>query len=259
MKRLLLLSAASALILVAGCDRQAASGPETDAAAPQPAPAAAPATAPDLPTAELTGLAFRAAWDRNPPVALAGTEGNNGGEGGFSITEGKLTALGGDRYALISSGSGVDAGHVTPGVLAIHYLTRTPDGFRRADGRPLLVYGGTFGNAPDWDIRHNLLPNPVVVAESGGVWQGYACSGAELVELTPQGPVRRSDFLRLNFSSGGALGDKGQEMEGRIEAGTPGRDFRIQYSGASQARVTYRLNTQGLYAPVDEPADLPWC
>lgn len=258
MKRLILLSAASVLIL-AGCDRQAASGPDADTAPPTPATASTPAAAPDLPPAELTGLAFRAAWDRSPPVALAGTEANNGGEGGFSVTEGKLTALGGDRYALISSGSGVDAGHVTPGVLAIHYLTRTPDGFRRADGQPLLVYGGTFGNPPDWDIRHNLLPNPVVVAESGGTWQGYTCSGAELVELTPQGPVRRSDYLRLNFSSGGALGDKGQEMEGRIEAGTPGRDFRIQYSGASRARVTYRLNAQGLYAPIDEPADLPWC
>lgn len=254
-----LAAASMAALALAACQRPAedkapeASGPPPASAAP-----AAPLPAVDVDSPAQLALAFRAAWDRAPPVKAPAPEESGGGD--FTFSSGKLTPLGGDRYALVSNGQGEDA-HVSPGAVAIHYLQRTPDGFRRLPAAPLIVDGGTFGNPPEWTLQQGLLPNPALVATSGGTWQGYTCSGASVVELTPERPVLRAGYVRLYYSDGGAAEDesKAREMEGRLLPGTPGRAFVVQYSGASQARVTWRLAADGSYKPVDEPADLPWC
>lgn len=250
--------ASLAVLALAACQEPAENGQKADTAAP-----AVVAVAPTLPPANLEdpqqlALAFRAAWDRAPPAKAPAPEQSGGGD--FTFNAGKLLALGGERYAFISDGQGQD-GHVSPGAVAIHYLHRTPDGFRRADARPLIVDGGTFGNPPEWTIQQGLLPAPALIATSGGVWQGYACSGASIVELTPERPVLRADYVRLNYSNGGAVIDDkaAEEMEGRLVPATPGRDFTVEYSGASTARVTWRLAADGTYKPANEPADLPWC
>lgn len=253
-----LAAASLAVLALAACQRPAEDkAPETAAPPPVAAPAAAlPAI--DLDSPAQQALAFRAAWDRAPPVTAPAPEESGGGD--FTFAAGKLTPLGGDRYAFVSDGQGPD-GHVSPGAVAIHYLQRTPDGFRRLPADPLIVDGGTFGNPPDWTIQQGLLPGPALVASSGGTWQGYTCSGASVVELTPERPVLRAGYVRLYYSNGGAVEDesKAQEMEGRLLPGTPGRAFVVQYSGASTARVTWRLAADGTYRPADEPADLPWC
>lgn len=248
-----------AVLALAACQRPAEDKAAETAPAPTAAPAATPATLPavDVNSPEQLGLAFRAAWDRPPPVTSAVPGEDDGGS--FTYESGKLTPLAGDRYAFISKGTG-EGGHVSPGALAIHYLQRTPDGFRRVDADPLVLVSGTFGNAPDWSIRTGLLPNPAVVAESGGTWQGYTCSGATVVELAPERPVQRTGYVRLFYTNDGAVeGPQAKTMEGRLVPGTPGRDFAVQYSGASRARVTWRLGADGTYKPIDEPADLPWC
>lgn len=242
-------------LAVAACQQ-----PEPEAAAPASAEAAPPA-APVGPTAPISAAetvqAFRAAWDRAPPVTRPAPDESGGGS--FTFSGGQLTPLGGDRYALVSEGSGEDA-HVSPGALAIHYVTRTANGFQRADVAPLILTGGTFGKAPDWSVRQGLLAGPALLAESGGTWQGYSCSGADVVELTPAGPVLRAEYVKLHYSdaSGNPNSDGGQ-VDGRFEPGAPGRDFKVRYVGSASALVTWRLGADGTYKPVDEPADLPWC
>jgi hypothetical protein len=260
MKSLTLTVASLAVLALAACQQPAETEQKSAGNAAVPGPAA---DAPTLPPANLEdpqqlALAFRAAWDRAPPAKAPAPEQSGGGD--FTFSAGKLIALGGDRYAFVSNGQGGD-GHVSPGAVAIHYLQRTPDGFRRGDATPLIVDGGTFGNPPEWTIQPGLLPAPALIATSGGVWQGYACSGASVVELTPERPVLRADYVRLNYSNGGAVmeGQNAEEMEGRLVPATPGRDFAVQYSGASTARVTWRLAADGTYKPANEPADLPWC
>lgn len=251
------LAAVSLAVLALSACQRPAEEKTAEAAAPPPAAPTSALPAVDLDSSEQQGLAFRAAWDRAPPATSPAPEQSGGGA--FTYSSGKLTPLGGDRYAFVSDGQG-EEGHVSPGAIAIHYLQRTPDGFRRLDVDPLIVPGGTFGNAPDWSVRTGLLPGPAIVAESGGTWQGYTCSGSAVVELTPERPLLRAGYVRLFYSNDGAVeGPQAQTLEGRLVPGTPGRDFAVQYSGASGARVTWRLGADGTYKPVDEPADLPWC
>lgn len=243
------------VLSIAACQRG-----ETEKAAPAPVETP-PVAAPVGPTAPLSAAetvqAFRAAWDQAPPVRRPAPEESGGGQ--FTFEAGRLTPLGGDRYALVSEGSGEEA-HVSPGALAIHYVARTPDGFRRADAEPLIVTGGTFGNPPDWSIRQGLLPGPALLAESGGTWQGYSCSGASVVELTSERPILRAEYVKLHYSdaSGNPNSDGGQ-VDGRFEPGTRGQDFKVRYAGSASALVTWRLGADGTYKAVDEPADLPWC
>lgn len=199
--------------------------------------------------------AFQAAWDRSPPAVSPTPEESGGGH--FTYDQGQLFPLGSDRYAFVSEGAG-EEGHVSPGAIAVHYLTRTANGFRRADVDPLIYSGGTFGNPPDVALRTDLGANPILQAESGGTWQGYTCSGADLIELTSAGPVQRTDYVRLHYSSGGARGDEGEEMDGRIVRGASDGEFQVQYSGATDATVTWRRGADGGFKPVNEP-DLPWC
>lgn len=260
MKTLARLATASLAVLALAACQQPAEEPKagTTGAASAPAPAATPLPALDLNDPQQLTAAFRAAWDRAAPAVAPANE--NSGSAAFTFTTGKLVALGGERYAFVSDGQG-DDGHASPGAVAIHYLERTAEGFRRVDAAPLIVDGGTFGNPPEWTLQPGLFAAPALIAASGGTWQGYSCSGASVVELTPARPVLRADFVRLNYSNGGAVldGQTAEEMEGRLVPGTPGRDFTVQYTGASTARVIWRLAADGTYKPANEPADLPWC
>lgn len=244
------------LALAASCERRA-DAPEAPASsrpeAATPAPTTVDMTPIDLSSPATVAEAFRVAWGAAPPVEQPDEEG-----AAFRYSAGRLMPLGGDRYALISDGAGGE-GHVNPGALSIHYLRRTAEGFERTGGWPNLVVGGTFGNPPQWSIRQDLTPAPALVAESGGTWQGYTCSMADVVELTPDRPVVRAAGIRMDFSSGGALGDRGEDLDGALTAGELGRSFRVQYAGASDTAVDWVRGPSGVYAARNEPADLPWC
>ena len=137
---------------------------------------------------------------------------------------GKLVPLGNARFALITGGQGSE-GHVHAGSLAVHYLTRTADGFERTGSWPGLLVSGTWGAPPDWSIRTDLTPSPTLVVEAGGTWQGYTCSWAHLVELTPTRPVIRVDQISTGYGSGGALGDAGESVEGASYRAERARPF----------------------------------
>lgn len=151
--------------------------------------------------------------------------------------------LGGERFALVSEGQGGD-GHVSAGSLAIHYLTRTPTGFTKTGAWPNIVDGGTFGNPPQWLIRTDLTPSPALVTEAGGTWQGYSCSWSDVVELTPERPILRTDGIPVAYDDSGAKEDGAEDMEGALTPDIKGQSFSVRYSGDRTAIVRYALRGQ---------------
>lgn len=203
---------------------------------------------------EVEAQAFEAAWgSRTPPLMKATVE---TGDEGFTYREGSLIHLGDDRFALVSSGHGGEA-HVNSGALAIHYLTRTADGFERTGAWPNFVIGGSFGNPPEWTMRSDLTPSPALVATGGGTWQGYSCAMTDLVELTPEKPVLRAERVSTRYDSTGALEDAGETVHGELAPGEKGQSFRVRYTGSKSAEVIYRRSGE-TYAATSRP-DVPSC
>lgn len=259
MKRLSSCLIASAFVLAA-CERPAA---------PAPAPEAADAPVPVAPTEDAVAVqpvnvddvqtraaAFRAAWGSAAPVSFQPK-----GEDEFerqTYSKATLVPVATNQYALISEGHGGEA-HVSAGSLAIHYLKRTADGFERVGAWPAFVTTGTWGNPPRWSIRQDLTPSPTLIAEAGGTWQGYTCSWAHVIELTPERPITRIDQISTGYSDGGARvdGEKVTDVSGQILAGQKGRTLRVRYTGDHKALVTY-AKVGDSYDPVDPP-ELPGC
>lgn len=223
---------------------------------------AAPET--DLSEEEAAALAFQAAWEADAPVTGSDprTEDEEGPplwpprvEGRFEFRDGQVVQLGLNHYALISSGRAEgDPGHAQAGVLAIHYLTRTEEGFRRLDVDPLFIAGGSSGQPPAFELRPGLTPSPAIVIESGSTNQGQTCVVADVVELTPSHPVLRVEDIPLAYEGGEA----DRNWEGALAPGHLGRDFEVRYSGASDAEVAYVMTDIGVYRPAGAP-DLPGC
>ncbi|KAK0359464.1 hypothetical protein LTR94_031197, partial [Friedmanniomyces endolithicus] len=175
-----------------------------------------------------------------------------GGDEVWTYKEGELVPLSGDRFAFISEGQGGD-GHVQAGALSIHYLQRAGDSFTRIGGWPGIVVSGTWGNPPQWRVRTDLTPGPALVSEAGGTWQGYTCTWANLIELTPERPVVRIDQIPISYSDGGAKEEgESQTMQAVIIPGEKGRSLQVRYSGDVKGVVTY--DKQGeVYKPAKSP------
>lgn len=240
-------------MVVAACDARE-TAPEVAAPDAGSAPPEAPTPAPTLSSEQLTALAFRAAWGGPPPIQR--TETHAGQTDVRTYRSGKLVPLGERRFAFISGGQGGEA-HVHAGSIAVHYLTRTEDGFERTGSWPGLLVSGTWGQPPKWSIRTDLTPSPMLVAEAGGTWQGYTCTWAHLVELTASRPIMRVDQIITGYGSGGASGEAGESVDGRILPGRKGETIRVQYTGDRTATVTY-AKVGEVYDPVDLP-ELPGC
>lgn len=260
-------SLSSCLILgalaLAACERAAApSAPAPKSAeAPEPVPVEVvekPAIVPavNIDDVQTRAAAFRAAWGSAPPVTFR-PKGTDAFED-QTYNKAKLVPVAPDLYALITEGQGGE-GHVSAGSLAIHYLKPTAEGFERVGAWPGFLITGTFGNPPQWTIRQDLTTSPALVAEAGGTWQGYSCSWAHVIELTPERPVTRIDQVSTGYSDGGARvdGEKVTDVSGQILAGEKGRTIRVRYTGDRKAVVTY-AKVGATYDPVDPP-DLPGC
>ena len=242
------------LILV-GCSSEESQKNESRLKSSNPNPGTSPTLTPQQSSdAKLAAIAFRAAWGRAPPVPL--TETHDGQTTIRTYRSGKLVPLGGARYALVSSGEGGGA-HSEAGSITIHYLTKGDESFELVGSWPSLVIGGTFGHPPEWSVRTDLMQGPTLELISGGTWQGYTCGWTSLVELTPKRPIIRADGIITSYSSIGALGDSGKEMEGIIRPGIKSETFVVNYKGSFNSKVTY-ANVGTVYDPL-EPPDLPNC
>ena len=258
MRTLAILVGATALCLSA-CGGEAAPGEEpvvsTGAAEDE-------VVAPELTDEEAGALAFRAAWEAAAPVTASDPRASDEDddrwpepvEGSFEFREGRVVQLGTNLYALISSGHVEGAGAATPGALAIHYLRRVEDGFLRVEVPPMFIAGGSSGAPPSFDLRSDLMPAPTVVIESGSTSQGETCVITHLVELTPSHPVQRT----LDIPTARETADDEGEWTGELQPGRRGRDFAVQYSGASDARATFVLTDIGTYRGAGVPR-LPGC
>lgn len=218
---------------------------------------------PALSDSEAEALAFQAAWEAAAPVTAS--DPRHGDEddlrwpepvaGRFEFREGSVIPLGAGLFALVSSGhvEGADPG--TPGAVAIHYLRREGDGFRRVDVDPLFLAGGQGGEPPAFELSRELTPAPALVIRTGAVRGGRSCVTADLVELTPSHPVLRAEAIPLGHDA--ADGDE-QDWSGALQPGRRGRDFGVQYSGADDARATWVLTSEGVYRAQGQPR-LPGC
>lgn len=202
--------------------------------------AAATSAAP--PAASGTAAAFQAAWGSASPVTYRAPDAAPEEEA-MTYSGGRLVPLGGDLFALVSAGQGGD-GHVSAGALAIHYLTRTPAGFTRTGAWPNIIDGGTFGAPPEWTVRTDLTPAPALVTMAGGTWQGYSCSSADLIELTPDRPILRTAGIPVAYDDSGAREDGAEAMEGALAPDIKGQSFSVRYTGDRTATVRYALRGQ---------------
>jgi len=222
------------------------------AAAPAPPATPVPAFTPEQELA----LAFRAAWGGPPPQIKASDKAGN--DSRYTYKGGKLTPLGGDAYAFISSGQGEEY-HAASGALSIHYLKKTPQGFERTGAWPNFLTGGSWGAAPDWKIRNDLMPGPALITTAGGTWQGYSCGWTDVVELTPQRPILRAETLRTSYEDA-SKDEPGPSYDSVLEPGEKGRTFRLRYDkpGDKKGPVVTYARVGEVYDPVSPP-DMPWC
>lgn len=258
MRTLAILAGAAALMLSAcGSEPEAGDEPAVSTGAAEDEVAA-----PELSGDQANALAFQAAWEAAAPVTASDPRASDEDddrwpepvEGSFEFREGRVVQLGTNLYALISSGHVEGAGHATPGALAIHYLRREGEGFLRVEVPPMFIAGGSSGAPPTFEIRTDLMPAPTVVIESGFTNQGETCVVTDLVELTPSHPVQRA----LDIPTARETQDGEDAWASTLEPGRRGRDFAVQYSGASDARADFVLTDIGTYRGAGVPR-LPGC
>ena len=264
MKKTAIVLTVAVAVTLAACDNRPSEAPAAPSApsAPVTAPTAVDAQAPqasapvDVADPQIKAQAFRAAWGAPPPVTYRPSKQDE--HEAQTYTKSTLVPVSTGLYALVSDGQGGEA-HVSAGSLAIHYLKRTADGFERVGAWPAFLVSGTWGNTPRWTVREDLMPSPTLVAEAGGTWQGYSCTWAHVIELTPERPIMRIDLISTGFTDGGARidGEKVTSVRGTILADEKGRTIRVRYTGDRKVTVTY-AKVGNTYDPVDPP-ELPGC
>ncbi|WP_336959008.1 hypothetical protein [Sphingobium aquiterrae] len=206
----------------------ARSGAAASPAAGQPA-AFAPET---LPPAERLALAMKAAG----VMAQAGDA---------DMTP-SLRRIDG-RWVLLNPVRDGDC-HGCSGALEIRYLNVGEKGFEPAGSWPDMIGGGSWGAPPDWQIREDLMPVPVIAASGGGTWQGYSCSSMTLVALTPDKPLLMAEAIPVSYDNGGAVADAGEahsSVTGRIMPVRKGQRFDMIYQGSPGGTVRYSIGKDG--------------
>jgi hypothetical protein len=155
------------------------------------------------------------------------------------------------------SGGWTDSCHGCAGALAIHYLQRTPQGFRLTGAWPEIAQGASFGEPPQWRLRAGLFPQTAIEARSGGTWQGCTVGVADLIELTPERPIVRARGVLLDYDNSGS-GDEDNAVHGELKARDIGRSFEADYTGARRLGVVY-VRDGDAYQPDRNVPELPSC
>ncbi len=150
-----------------------------------------------------------------------------------------LYRIGGDLYALLSTGSSEEQGHASSGTNAVHYLRSAEGGWQKAGEWFGLGSTGTWGNgATEWKFTRGLGKNPYLLTSGGGTWQGCSLSQTILTELSPEGPKDRGTFVDHNSWSEESMG-KNFSYDGTISATVADRSFTLSYKGTKNLRQQY--------------------
>ena len=202
-----------------------------------------------LPAGEQLSRAALAAFGNADGATIEVESGQDYGEGSTSVAERveyqpKQLVWATFGPVLVSQGTVPDAAHVSAGKVAAHYLRVDGDRFTLLQAYPKAVVAGSSGSVASVAVRSDMGPDPVIVTEGGGTWQGYTCSGATLTALRPTGPVEIG-FVPLGFDNSGGAGEIAS-IAGRIANVVPGRSFDAVYSGTRAFTETYVL-TGGKY------------
>lgn len=154
---------------------------------------------------------------------------------------------------LIAEGQ-ADASPNALGTLGIFYLREDPGPrFEQVRRWPEAIDGNIMGNPPEWKVRGDMGPYPVVESSSGGVWQGYACAATTLTELSPGGPKLLAVF-DSHYSSEGAEGDDGETYDGSIVNVVPGRSFDVEFAGTRKVTQHF-VRGVGVFVRVPQPGE----
>ena len=204
-----------------------------------------------MPEKELIDLAFKAAF--NTPGHADMTVGDTR----YAFTPQAVRWVG-NRAVLISGGQS-DNCHGCAGTLAVHYLEPRGNGLAVVGAWPEAASGTSYGQPPEWTLRTDLASNPVLQTEGGGTFQGYSCTNAQLVELTPAAPVTIADNVQLHFSNEGAVVDGGAEsIDGKIMPGARDQNFTVSYGGTTSAQIVYKRQGTRFEKATGAP-DIPSC
>jgi hypothetical protein len=136
---------------------------------------------------------------------------------------------------LLSPGEVVDGAHANSGKLAIVYLKPGDKGLEVAKKFVPAAEIGAFGKIVDFSVSKYFGGLPVVTVNGADNWQGYACSSAALLELTPDGP-RHLVTIPMTYDNSGAAaaGKKLTQINGRIDNIQPGKSFDVVYFGSGK-------------------------
>jgi hypothetical protein len=158
-------------------------------------------------------------------------------------------------FVLVSKGVDPVGCHACSGILAVHYLKRTTDGFDLLSQSGPIGPRAGFGAAPDFTIRTDLFPFPALQVQESDGGQGCGSTAARLYELTPGGLVGHGDDIDLAGSYDGSGGSKSFDYSGTIvpdkrvesdtaydgKVGPPHevRAFKVVYKGTINGEVPY--------------------
>ena len=135
---------------------------------------------------------------------------------------------------LLSPGEVENTSHVNSGKLAIVYLKRDEKGFEVVKKFVPATETGSFGKIVDWSVNRSFGNLPIVTVNGAGNWQGYSCSTATLIELTPDGPKQLVTLPMTYDNSGAVEGKNPTQISGRIDNIQPGRGFDMVYFAGSK-------------------------
>lgn len=146
----------------------------------------------------------------------------------------------GDRAVLISPAKATDDCHACAGTLAVHYLKANGDKFEVTGAWPDVVSGAGWGAAPKWKLSDAFTTYPAIYEEGTGGGQGYVCTSATLIELTPGGPVK-SGPIPLHYDNEGAVTDDQakRSIDGKFVNIRKGASFDVAYSGSETLTETW--------------------
>lgn len=259
------LTFALAALALAGCGQGTSHGTVNKEAGPASAvmPAAPPPSAVDLLSAFKTAFGAPAPVSVTVPSnagedqlqAMADAASPDPGPTQLQFSPGDLFQLSPGLFVLISKGIDPTGCHACGGLLSVHYLKRTADGFEVLSRSGLIGPRAGFGAAPDYTIRTDLFQNPALQVEESDGGQGCGSTVARLYELTPAGLVTRGNSIDLAGSYDGSGGSKTFDYSGtimpdkRVETDTayngtvgPAHEviaFKVVYKGSVKGEVHY--------------------
>jgi hypothetical protein len=181
------------------------------------------------------GKMFQAAYGKPAPALRTVNEEE------YAFSPHAVQSLEPHLVALISMGQNESAGHAQSGMNAIHYLRKTPAGYKVIGEYMGVGVAGTFGQpALRYALTKKLGKNPYFITQAGGTWQGYTCESTSLTELTPAKAVDRGSFAS-GYSNSGAVSKRRdqQDIDGMITAAVPDKSFTVTFSGTRKFSQTW--------------------